>query len=91
MFHGFTRCNRVLHGVSRCYKVFQGVTRLYRVSYCVSWCYTVLEGVTRCLMVLHGVTLRQDPISRPLSVVLGQADHSLFVWPFLSLKAEHRS
>ena len=42
-------------------------------------------------MVLHGVTLCQDPISRPLSVTLGQADHPLFVWPFLSLKAEHRS
>ena len=28
VFHGFTRCNRVLHGVSRCYKVLQGVIRV---------------------------------------------------------------
>ena len=71
--------------------MLEGVTQFYRVSHGVSWCYTVLQGVTRCLMVLHGVTLCQDPISRPLSVTLGQADHPLFVWPFLSLKAEHRS
>ena len=71
--------------------MFHGVTRCYRVLHGVRGCYTVFNGVTRCLMVLHGVTLCQDPISRPLSIALGQADDSLFVWPFLSLKAEHRS
>ena len=81
----------MLHGATWCYTVLRGVTRCFMVLHGVTGCYTVLEGVTRCLMVLHGVTLCQDPISRPLSVTLGQADHPLFVWPFLSLKAEHRS
>ena len=69
------RCYRVLHGLTGCYTVLHGVTRCFMVSHGVSWCYTVLEGVTRCYIVQR---------FHPLSIALGQADHSLFVWLFLS-------
>ena len=64
--------------------MLQGVTCFNRVLHGFTGCHTVVHGVTRCYRVLHGVTLCKDPISRPLSIALGQADHSLFVWPFLS-------
>ena len=95
VLQGVTRFNRVLHGLTGCYTVLHGVTRCFMVSHGVSWCYTVFHGVTRCFMVSHGVSWCYTVLEgvtrcyivqrfHPLSIALGQADHSLFVWLFLS-------
>ena len=60
MFHGVTRCDRLLHGVTpeavtQCYRVLYDVTRCYRVLHAVTSWYTRLQGVLQCYTVLQGI------------------------------------